>query len=180
MSVNPRINITTVNSIDTKTACFDGVGDYDPSLERFLGEDPIGFDSNDFNFYTYVSNDPINFIDPNGTTIVAVVSIEAGYSLLALTPAGWVVLGIVAVTVTCTAAYVYYNDKYPTPDPYTSAQGNDYTGHGDNPEGKTGNGAGWQKHSGRRSGKSYGDKKNQKRGPKNQKYKKPQNPNKKK
>ena len=51
MSVHPRINITTVNSIDTKTACFDGVGDYDPSLERFLGEDSLGFNAGDINFY---------------------------------------------------------------------------------------------------------------------------------
>ena len=31
-----------------------------------MGEDPIGFESGDFNFYRYVENDPINFIDPNG------------------------------------------------------------------------------------------------------------------
>ena len=35
-------------------------------MQRFLGEDPIGFNSKDFNFYRYVGNDPINFIDPNG------------------------------------------------------------------------------------------------------------------
>ena len=68
MSVNPRINITTVNSIDTKTACFDGVGDYDPTLQRFLSEDPIGFDSNDYNFYRYVGNQPSRLIDSYGLT----------------------------------------------------------------------------------------------------------------
>jgi len=31
-----------------------------------LGEDPIGFDSNDYNFYRYVRNSPINLIDANG------------------------------------------------------------------------------------------------------------------
>ena len=66
MSVNPRINITTINSIDTKTACFNRARYYDPSLERFLGEDPIGFSSGDFNFYRYVGNDPVLFYDPYG------------------------------------------------------------------------------------------------------------------
>jgi len=39
---------------------------YDPTIQRFLGEDPIGFGSGDFNFYRYVANDPVNFIDPWG------------------------------------------------------------------------------------------------------------------
>ena len=66
MSVNPRINITTINSIDTKTACFNRARYYDPSLERFLGEDPIGFSSGDSNFYRYVGNSPISFFDSLG------------------------------------------------------------------------------------------------------------------
>ena len=68
MSVNPRINITTINSIDTKTACFNRARYYDPSLERFLGEDPIGFSSGETNFYGYVGDSPINYIDPFGLT----------------------------------------------------------------------------------------------------------------
>ncbi len=39
---------------------------YDPTLQRFISEDPIGFASRDFNFYRYVSNNPINRIDPSG------------------------------------------------------------------------------------------------------------------
>jgi uncharacterized protein RhaS with RHS repeats len=35
-------------------------------IERFLGEDPIGFASKDFNFYRYVGNGPISNIDPFG------------------------------------------------------------------------------------------------------------------
>jgi len=35
-------------------------------LRGFLGEDPIGFVSEDFNFYRYVSNDPVNRVDPSG------------------------------------------------------------------------------------------------------------------
>ena len=72
MSVNPRINITTINSIDTKTACFNRARYYDPSLERFLGEDPIGFSSGDSNFYRYVGNSPVGFSDPFGYKISGV------------------------------------------------------------------------------------------------------------
>ena len=66
MSVNPRINITTINSIDTKTACFNRARYYDPSLERFLGEDPLKFNAGDINFYRYVKNSPVNLTDPLG------------------------------------------------------------------------------------------------------------------
>ncbi|WP_419176766.1 RHS repeat-associated core domain-containing protein [Desulfosediminicola sp.] len=38
---------------------------YDPSTGRFISEDPIGF-SGGSNFYTYVHNNPVNFIDPLG------------------------------------------------------------------------------------------------------------------
>ncbi len=39
---------------------------YDPTTQRFLSEDPIGFDSGDFNFYRYVGNNSVNKIDPSG------------------------------------------------------------------------------------------------------------------
>ncbi len=38
---------------------------YDVSFGRFLSEDPVGFEGGE-NFYTYVVNDPINFVDPRG------------------------------------------------------------------------------------------------------------------
>jgi RHS repeat-associated protein len=38
---------------------------YDQSSGRFLNEDPLGFGGGP-NFYTYVENDPNNFIDPSG------------------------------------------------------------------------------------------------------------------
>ena len=38
---------------------------YDPSIGRFLNEDPIGFDGG-INFYAYVRNNPPNFFDPSG------------------------------------------------------------------------------------------------------------------
>jgi RHS repeat-associated protein len=38
---------------------------YNPTLQRFISEDPIGF-SGGVNFYTYVENDPVNGVDPYG------------------------------------------------------------------------------------------------------------------
>ena len=39
---------------------------YDPTLQRFISEDPIGFDSGDFNWYRYVGDDPVDLVDPWG------------------------------------------------------------------------------------------------------------------
>ena len=43
-----------------------GARDYDAETGRWTVKDPIRFDSGDSNIYAYVSNDPINFIDPTG------------------------------------------------------------------------------------------------------------------
>ena len=39
---------------------------YDPSIGRFVSEDPLGFDAGDTNLYRYVQNSPHNFVDPSG------------------------------------------------------------------------------------------------------------------
>jgi RHS repeat-associated protein len=39
---------------------------YDPTIGRFITPDPIGFLAGDTNFYRYVGNDPVNFVDPSG------------------------------------------------------------------------------------------------------------------
>jgi len=39
---------------------------YDTGIQRFLSRDPIGFSSGDFNFYRYVGNSPVSFVDPFG------------------------------------------------------------------------------------------------------------------
>ena len=39
---------------------------YYPSMQMFISKDPIEFEAGDFNFYRYVSNDPVNYTDPSG------------------------------------------------------------------------------------------------------------------
>jgi RHS repeat-associated protein len=39
---------------------------YSPTLGRFLQTDPIRFDARDANLYRYVSNNPVNWVDPDG------------------------------------------------------------------------------------------------------------------
>ncbi len=39
---------------------------YSPTLQRFISEDPIGFDGG-INLYTYAGNQPTGRVDPSGT-----------------------------------------------------------------------------------------------------------------
>jgi RHS repeat-associated protein len=39
---------------------------YSPTLQRFLSEDPLGAVGGELNLYTYVSNSPMNLVDPSG------------------------------------------------------------------------------------------------------------------
>lgn len=39
---------------------------YSPELQRFVTEDPIRFKGGDVNFYAYVKNNPVNWVDPSG------------------------------------------------------------------------------------------------------------------
>ncbi len=39
---------------------------YDAKVGRFLSDDPIGFNSGDWNLYAYVSNNPLSLVDPLG------------------------------------------------------------------------------------------------------------------
>lgn len=39
---------------------------YSPALQRFVSEDPVGFQGGDSNLYAYVGNAPVNFTDPSG------------------------------------------------------------------------------------------------------------------
>jgi RHS repeat-associated protein len=45
---------------------------YDPSVGRFLSEDPIGFDGG-INFYTYTRNQPTRYRDPSGLDVTVIL-----------------------------------------------------------------------------------------------------------
>jgi RHS repeat-associated protein len=50
---------------DTKL-CHFGAREYDAEVGRWLQKDPILFEGGDSNLYSYVLQDPVNFIDPSG------------------------------------------------------------------------------------------------------------------
>ena len=68
----------TVNGADTNPYQFtgrenDGTGlyyyrarYYSPTLQRFIAQDPIGFDGGDVDLYAVLLNSPVNFTDPAG------------------------------------------------------------------------------------------------------------------
>lgn len=48
---------------------------YDPSLHRFISEDPIGIDGG-INLYAYTMNDPVNYLDPSGMDMAPTKCVE--------------------------------------------------------------------------------------------------------
>jgi RHS repeat-associated protein len=56
---------------------------YNPQLQRFVSEDPIGYASNTVNFYSYVTNEPILYTDPRGLDVQ--IGIGDSLSLFILT-----------------------------------------------------------------------------------------------
>jgi len=56
---------------------------YHPGLQRFISEDPIGFDGGDVNLYGYVGNSPLNFRDPDGRIFLPGAGIGFGIGFVA-------------------------------------------------------------------------------------------------
>ena len=62
---------------------------YDPSVGRWLSEDPIGYDAEDFNLYRYAANNPTNATDPRGLKLVHCGDIPAGLDKWIQVPDTW-------------------------------------------------------------------------------------------
>lgn len=62
---------------------------YDPSLSRFIAEDPLGFSAGDVNLYVYAGNNPVNANDPSGNVVNFVIgggaNVAMGWGLAKLT-----------------------------------------------------------------------------------------------
>lgn len=74
---------------------------YDPTIGRFMQEDPIGFAGGDINLYNYVGNNGVNFIDPTGESLL-----QAG---------AWLLLGVQGYNMYATYANFsngYYQNPY--------------------------------------------------------------------
>jgi len=71
---------------------------YDPTVGKFLSEDPIGFDGGDVNLARYVSNNPLNFTDPTGqksyTPVSLVKTAAALTGFVPGSPIGGALLGV--------------------------------------------------------------------------------------
>lgn len=52
-----------------------GARDYDAWTGRWTSKDPIQFEGGDSNLFGYVSNDPVNFVDPDGRLVNVVTGI---------------------------------------------------------------------------------------------------------
>jgi hypothetical protein len=55
---------------------------YDPTIGRFLSEDPLGFDADDPNLHRYVKNSPTNYTDPTGMFPEAPGAVDPRYDSL--------------------------------------------------------------------------------------------------
>lgn len=73
-----------------------GSSHYDPSVGRWSSKDPILFEGGDTNLYGYTWNDPINYIDPEGTFAFALLG-PAVVPLIDLVLAAGIVTGGVKI-----------------------------------------------------------------------------------
>ncbi|OOG49138.1 hypothetical protein B0E50_06995 [Rhodanobacter sp. C01] len=130
---------------------------YDPAIGRFISVDPIvptAGNAFNFNRYTYVNNNPINHIDPNGKCLEDLCIGEA-IAACAATPCGTAVVAAGAALVATltvravqnTAPTAHHNDDAPAPTakpadapapaakpvPASDGNTNPYTGKVDSP-----------------------------------------------
>jgi RHS repeat-associated protein len=51
---------------------------YNPTFQRFVSQDPIGFGGGDLNLYGYAGNSPNNFTDPSGNVVPIIAAMAVG------------------------------------------------------------------------------------------------------
>ena len=68
---------------DTKLTRF-GARDYDAQTGRWTAKDPILFDGGDTNLYGYVLGDPVNFIDPQGESMIIAIGIGVAVGMVVI------------------------------------------------------------------------------------------------
>lgn len=61
----------TAREFDDETGlCFYRARYYSPAIGRFVSEDPVGFDAQDYNLHRYAANNPVSLADPSGTFVL--------------------------------------------------------------------------------------------------------------
>jgi RHS repeat-associated protein len=70
--------------------------DYSPTLQRFVGADPTGFNAGDINFYRFTGNSPVDATDPSGLRVATdvpggtlILYPETGQTTFIPMPPGW-------------------------------------------------------------------------------------------
>ncbi|MFI5297564.1 MAG: RHS repeat-associated core domain-containing protein [Polyangiales bacterium] len=66
-----------------------GSREYEPAEGRWLSKDPLRFAGGSSSLYTYAFNDPVNYVDPRGSTPLVTAVIGAGIGSFAMTAGGY-------------------------------------------------------------------------------------------
>lgn len=68
----------TGRELDTPNLYFFRARYYNPQLQRFISEDPLGFGANSVNLYGYAYDSPMDYVDPSGMVVGVDDAILAG------------------------------------------------------------------------------------------------------
>lgn len=99
---------------------------YSPGQQRFISQDPLGFNGGSSDLYSYVGGDPVNFIDPTGTTYGFGAYFFGGltaFGFALFSPAeagaGAAALAFLAITYATDNGDAWFQALFPPPPPGT-------------------------------------------------------------